>query len=113
MHELNSKMKLVKWHCLIIHVQFYRPNHGNMVQSWKNTTKQKQKNNETTQEKQWTVMKITEKTMKTIEKTMKTNEHHWKKNKMNNIQLNKWKNIEQTMKVMNIHEKSKNEQPYI
>lgn len=36
-----------------------------------------------------------------------------KKNKMNNIQLNKWKNIEQTMKVMNIHEKSKNEQPYI
>jgi ribosomal protein L28 len=79
MHELNSKMKLVKWHCLIIHVQFYRPNHGNTVQSWKNTTKQKQKNNETTQKKQWTVMKITEKTMKTIEKTMKTNEHHWKK----------------------------------
>ena len=36
-----------------------------------------------------------------------------KKTKMNNIQLNKWKNIEQTMKVMNIHEKSKNEQPYI
>lgn len=50
-------------------------------------------------------MKITEKTMKTIEKTRKHNEHHWKK--MNNIQLNKWKNIEQTMKVMNIHEKVK------
>ena len=97
MHELNSKMKLVKWHCLIIHVQFYRPNHGNMVQSWKNTTKQKQKNNETTQKKQWTVMKITEKTMNTIEKTMKTNEHHWKKqNEQHSIEQMKkhWTNNE-------------------
>lgn len=113
MHELNSKMKLVKWHCLIIHVQFYRPNHGNTVQSWKNTTKQKQKTmkqHRKNNEPEWKSLKKQWKPLKKQWKLMNTTE---KKNKMNNIQLNKWKNIEQTMKVMHIHEKSKNEQPYI